>query len=99
MLSRIVPLNSVGAWGTLAVFDVVLCIRDLEDSCGRRGGLRHQIDDEAELPHREEQIRQVEAELRPLAERQRSADDLVAAKVKNHRLAEVRDQENHRKKK
>ena len=76
--------------------DLVLRVEDLEDALRRRASLRHQVDDEAELAHREEHVRQVQAELLPLAEGQRAADDLPSAEVQDRRLAEVGDQEDDR---
>ena len=74
-------------------------VENLVDAVGAGRGLAHLRDDEAELAKREEDVDQIEAELLPLADRQRAGDDLVAAKVEHGGLAQVGDQEDHREEK
>src|SRR5262249_11504668 len=78
------------------VGDVGLGIQDLEDALHRRRRLRHQVNNEAELAHRQEQVREVQAELLPFADGQRPGDDLSAAEIQDRRLAQIGDQEDHR---
>src|SRR6266542_1983086 len=63
---------------------------------GASAGLCHLGDDEAELAQRKEDVDQVEAELLPLAQRQRAADDLAPAEVEHGGLAQPGDEEDSR---
>ena len=75
------------------VFDLISGVENLEDPLGGGGRLRHQVDDEAELTHRQEHVGQVEAELLPFADGERPSDDLPATEVQHRGLPEIGDQE------
>jgi hypothetical protein len=83
--------------GVRLVHHIALGVEDLEHARGRRAGLADLGDDDAQLGDGQEQIDQIQAELLPLAERERAFDDLPAAEVGGRGLAEVGDHEDHRK--
>ncbi len=78
------------------VLDVVGGVEDLKDALGRCSGLGHQVDDEAKLTQREEDVGKIQAELLPLAQRQGALNDLATAKVEDDGLAQVGEQEDDR---